>query len=1260
MKKLMLALFCGLFAAGVMGEPITGKHTFAIGDEAFLLDGKPFVIRCGEMHFARIPRELWRHRIQMVRACGFNAVCAYMFWNNHEPVRGRYEFTGEKDVAAFCRIAQEEGMWVVLRPGPYTCAEWEFGGLPWWLLKEDGIKLRSRDERYLKPACDYLKKVAAYLAPNQITQGGNILMVQVENEYGFWGSDKEYIREQYKAIREGGFDVPGFYCNPAYNIPNGLIDELTPVVNFGSNPKNAFAQLRKVRAKGPLMCGEYYPAWFDSWGEKHHVKGAQQCLADLEYMLQNKASFSVYMAHGGTTFAWWNGCNAPFRPQTSSYDYDAPVSEAGWPHPEKFGSMKTLFARYLNPGETIPEPPAKNPVQSAVRSATPTSASFWRVADDVPPAENPLTFEKADLGYGYAVYRTTIPAGRGGDLAADVRDLGVVRVDGQDVGFFDRRHQKAKVRIEPADKARKLEILVEEMSRYNFGHIMHESMKGIIGPVTLGGAPLTGWTMARINLNEDADGGLARLGAFGADDGAAKSGTAYRYVVELAAKDTFLDMRDWKRGMVRVNGHWIGRYWSIGPTQTMYIPGCWLKDGANEIVILDVVGVEPANELRFRETPILGEMRPETDYFAFAPRPKLAKPLVADKAVKTGEFANETKRQDVRFDKPAKGRYFAFEALNAWDGRPFAACGEIDLVDGQGKNIPHSKWTIAACDSEERRAEDGSAENLVDGQTANMWHTEWKNAQPGFPHYFVIDLGQEETVGGFNFTPRQSDGAGRVKGYRVYVLPTIALQAIPKPGPALVPYPQEVTMKTGNVTIGSLDEATVKMVPAGKLPESGYALRVTKAAGVEIAAADEAGAFYARQTLKQLAQKMADGFTVPCCEIKDWPKFGWRGVMWDDCRHFFGKEAVLRTLDAMAAHKMNVFHWHLTEDQAWRLDIPKYPELVKYGAVRSRSAYPDGLGLKGVDEKPYGPFFYTEADVKEVLAYAKARHIRVVPEIEIPGHALAAIAAYPELCCRGKVVFDGKDHGEPWPKWGISKDIFCAGNDKTIKFLEDVLDYVTTLFPSEVIHIGGDEAPKDRWKECPKCQARIQQLGLKNAHELQGWVTKHFTEYLAKKGRRTIGWDEITDCELPQQTMVMNWHGVNKGIAAAKKGHDVVFTPMTNCYLDYRQCSIEEHKAKGYGFPSWAGEHNLQRVYSLDPLAGIPEAQQKHVCGVQGNLWTESVVTPAEMEWKLWPRAAALAEIGWSGGGVHPYADFKRRVDVDMKRMAAAGYNVRR
>ncbi len=769
MKKLFFFLLLTLLAVAA-----DARHTFAVGEDAFLLDGKPIVLRCGEMHYSRIPRAYWRHRLQMVRACGFNAVCAYMFWNNHERVRGQYDFTGERDVAAFCRMAQEEGLWVLLRPGPYTCAEWDFGGLPWWLLKEEGVGIRSTDPRYLKPARDYLAAVGKELRDCQVTKGGNILMVQVENEYGSFGEDAAFMRSQYDAVRAAGFEVPAFACNGADNLLRGHIPELLPVVNFGGNPKRAFGALRKVLPKGPLMCGEYYPAWFDSWGERHNVKDAATILADLEYMLQGGMSFSVFLAHGGTTFAWWSGCNAPFRPQTSSYDFDAPVSEAGWAHPTKFTAIKELFAKHLNDGETIPPAPAPLPVQKGSARVVPQIASIRSAAIEPLVREDPPVFEEVDLGYGFAVYTTTLPAGVGGDVRADVRDLGAVLIDGEVAGYLDRRHPKETFSIKPAAYARRLEIVVEPMGRYNYGQIMLDSRKGVRGSVTVGGKVLKNWKMLRFNLDGDA---MERLVFRDAPkNGVLPPGTFYRYRVKMEAKDTFLDMRAWKRGMVRVNGRWIGRYWSIGPTQTMYVPGCWLKDGENEIIVWDAIGLDAAPEtLAWLDKPILGQMRLETDYITIRPRPKLAEALTNPAHV--GEFPLSAARQDVRFKTPATGRFFVFESLDEWNGKPYAACGELDLVDANGANIPHTAWSVVACDSEERTAADGSAENIIDGQTSNMWHTEFGASSPEHPHYFVIDLGKSETVGGFNFTPRQSRGDGFVRNYKIYVLPSVKLAA---------------------------------------------------------------------------------------------------------------------------------------------------------------------------------------------------------------------------------------------------------------------------------------------------------------------------------------------------------------------------------------------------------------------------------------------------------------------------------------------------
>ncbi len=741
--------------------------TFEIGKEAFLLNGKPFVIRCGELHYSRIPRAYWRHRLQMVRACGFNVVCAYMFWNNHERVRGQYDFTGQKDVAAFCRLAQEEGLWVVLRPGPYTCSEWDFGGLPWWLLKDD-IKIRSTDPRYLKPASDYLAAVGKELRDCQVTRGGNILMAQVENEYGSFGEDASFMRAQYDALRAAGFEVPLFTCNGTDQLRKGYIPEALAVVNLGGNPKRAFDALRAVQTTGPLMCGEYYPAWFDSWGERHSVKDSATILSDLGYMLSNRMSFSMYMAHGGTTFAWWSGANAPFRPQTSSYDFDAPVTEAGWIHPTKFAALRTLFSKYLHDGETIPPPPAALPVQKGSARVLPQIASIRSAAIDPLVSDEPLPFEKADFGYGFAVYSTTLPANVGGEVRADVRDLGVVMVDDEVVGYLDRRYPKETFAIPSAEKARRLEIIVEPLGRYNYGQIMTDSAKGIRGSVKIGDTALKGWRMLRFNLDGDAMDRLVYREAPKKGE-ALPPGCFYKYAVRMEAKDTFLDMRAWKRGMVRVNGHWIGRYWSIGPTQTMFVPGCWLKAGENEIIVWDCIGLSSVPEtLVWRDTPILGEMRRETDYITLRPRPKLTVRL--SNPVHVGVFPFSAARQDVRFQKPVTGRVFVFESLNAWNDKPFAACGELDLVDGNGANIPHTKWSIAACDSEERTAEDGSAENIIDGQTSNMWHTEFGASSPDHPHYFAIDLGRTETIGGFNFTPRQSKGDGFVRDYKVYVL----------------------------------------------------------------------------------------------------------------------------------------------------------------------------------------------------------------------------------------------------------------------------------------------------------------------------------------------------------------------------------------------------------------------------------------------------------------------------------------------------------
>jgi beta-galactosidase len=787
--KLKLSAFAMTMMASIafVAFPTSGadnsfpKHTFVIGTNDFLLDNQKFQIRCGEIHAPRVPREYWRHRLQMAKAMGLNTVCAYLFWNMHEPRPGEFDWSGQANAAEFCRIAQEEGLWVILRPGPYACAEWEMGGFPWWLLKTEDIKLRTRDPRYLDAAKKYLKEVGRVLGPLQITQGGPILMVQVENEYGFYGKDADYMGELRQAMMDGGFDVPLFACNPPYTLKNGWRSDLFPVVNFGSDPAGGFKALREILPQGPLMCGEFYPGWFDTWGAPHHLGNEQKYLTDLEYMLKAGASFSIYMAHGGTTFGLWSGADRPFKPDTSSYDYDAPISEAGWTT-EKFFKTRELFSKYLLPGETIPEPPAKNPVITFASAEAKESASFfhseislrglqWQASGvKMTPSgvhfTTPETMERLGQGHGLILYRTILhhPDPEATLEVPSVHDFGFVFLNGKSVGVMDRRNGNYKVLLPAHEKEAQLDILVEAMGRVNFGQEVHDR-KGISGPVklTVGGQP-DDWSIYSFPLDEKMLENLSYTSKKFA-------GPAFwRAFVNIKQPgDTFLDLRTWGKGVVWVNGHCLGRYWNIGPTQTAYVPGCWLRAGKNEFVILDLLGPEKP-VIAGLEKPILDELHPEKD-FARARRPNVTLKLDSVKPLQTGSFAPGAATQEIKFAEPGRGRYFCIESLSAQDGKAYAAIAELELLDESGKPLSHEGWTIAFVDSEERDKEDGTAENAIDGQTANFWHTQWSAAQPNHPHQLVIDLGQARAVSGFRYTPRQGDGTvgGRIKDYRVYV-----------------------------------------------------------------------------------------------------------------------------------------------------------------------------------------------------------------------------------------------------------------------------------------------------------------------------------------------------------------------------------------------------------------------------------------------------------------------------------------------------------
>lgn len=605
----------------------SNQAPFVIGSENFLLQGRPFVIRCGEMHFARIPRDYWRQRLKMAKAMGLNTICAYLFWNFHEQAPGKFNWSGQADAAAFCRMAQEEGLYVLLRPGPYSCAEWDFGGLPWWLLQKKDIHIRSRDPYFLQRSRLYLREVGRVLAPLQISRGGNILMVQVENEYGSYGNDTAYIGQLRDDLRQAGFTVPFFTCDGPSLLKNDVRDDVFSAVNFGSDPEGAFKALRAVRPAGPLMVSEYYPGWFDSWGGTHMTGPADKVVKDIAYMLDHQASFSIYMVHGGTTFGLWAGANAdPYMPETSSYDYDAPISENGMAT-AKYYQLRTLLSRYLQPGETLPDVPASLPVQVIPPFSCTEVAPVMDQLTRSLPSDSLLNMEDKAIGQGYGdlLYETNLPAGDSAILdVTEVHDYALVYLNDSLIGKLDRRKDQHLICLPPRTKpVSRLRMFVEAMGRVNWGHKMQDR-KGLSGAATITthGVPamLSGWNIYPFPLGEKPPSlrykpvvGLERSAAASERSAAAAQplpvidGQPALYKASFTTyskADIFLDMHSFNKGVVWVNGHNLGRYWNIGPTHTMYLPGVWLKKGRNEVVVMDLC--KPASlELQGLEKPVL-------------------------------------------------------------------------------------------------------------------------------------------------------------------------------------------------------------------------------------------------------------------------------------------------------------------------------------------------------------------------------------------------------------------------------------------------------------------------------------------------------------------------------------------------------------------------------------------------------------------------------------------------------------------------------
>jgi len=466
-----------------------------------------------------------------------------------------------------------------------------------------------------------------------------------------------------------------------------------------------------------------------------------------------------------------------------------------------------------------------------------------------------------------------------------------------------------------------------------------------------------------------------------------------------------------------------------------------------------------------------------------------------------------------------------------------------------------------------------------------------------------------------------------------------------------------VPSETKQLPRGAATQASIVIADhagSNELDDEGYTLEVGQRQ-VRISANSEAGAFYAVQSLLQLLpindqQRVGAAVLLPCVRIVDRPRFRWRGLMLDVSRHFISVNGVKRFLDSMAMHKLNVLHWHLVDHQGWRVESKIRPKLNEVGSWRQGAQGQLASHLE-IDpprfEGVYGGF-YTHDEIREIVSYAGRLHISVIPEMELPGHAMAALASYPELSCTGGPF-------EVMAQIGGCAEVYCAGNEAVFTFLEEVLDEWLQVFKSRYIHIGGDECPKDRWKSCPKCQARIRAEGLKDEDELQSYFIRRVSKMLKARGKVLVGWDEILEGGLVEDATVMSWRGTAGGIAAAKAGHDVVMSPHSHCYLDYRQADEGEPTAMG------DQTITLEHAYEFDPVpAKLTEAQSSHIIGVQGNVWTEHMFDIDQIEYMVWPRAAAIAEIGWTQKNRRDADDFLRRAAANERRLVSRGVNVRR
>ena len=807
MKRRLLLLVAALLM-GTAAMP----HSFETGQNTFLLDGKPFVVKAAELHYPRIPRPYWEHRIRMCKALGMNTLCLYVFWNIHEQRPGQFDFTGQNDVAAFCRLAQKHGLWVIVRPGPYVCAEWEMGGLPWWLLKKKDIRLRERDPYFMERVRLFEQKVGEQLAPLTIQRGGPIIMVQVENEYGSYGEDKPYVSDIRDCLRQiYGPKMALFQCDWASNFEKNGLDDLTWTMNFGTgaNIDQQFRRLGELRPQAPKMCSEFWSGWFDKWGARHETRPAKAMVDGIDQMLSKGISFSLYMTHGGTSFGHWAGANSPgFAPDVTSYDYDAPINEYGLPTP-KYHELRQTLQKYAE--KKLPDVPnAPMPIITVPKFELTEFAPLIAGISQVILTPEPKTFEEMGMGWGTMAYTTTLPEIKNRSvLTGEFHDFAQVFVDGKYIGKIDRVKNEKSLTLPPTRNDAELSIVVEGMGRINFGRAIKD-FKGIIGKVTitsdLGREKITiepqRWVNATI-----ADDYQTAVRAFEtkvpsqAKGDFLKAGYHRGYFTLTKVGDTFLNFETWGKGQVYVNGHAMGRFWGIGPQQTLYVPGCWLKKGRNEVVVLDIVGprqpivwgqAEPElNKLQTEKAnrhdnpankPDLAKLTPiavsapaaassapaatSSVPAAASSAPSVASSVPGGFAAGVCTLAPGNGWQTIAFDAPQKGRYLVVECLSTQKEGDRMAIAELYLKGPDGQRMSRESWTASYASSEDDNA-NHTADKLFDLQESTYWQTARKATGT---QLVVVDLGSEQTATALDYLPRAEQGApGSIKDCRIYL-----------------------------------------------------------------------------------------------------------------------------------------------------------------------------------------------------------------------------------------------------------------------------------------------------------------------------------------------------------------------------------------------------------------------------------------------------------------------------------------------------------